>query len=433
MSDERPKQAAPHTKNPWEVARDPEAAETVLSYSEPQEEAPVGNDRTMQGEFIGRRWRVFWLAVRTSILTVLTLGLYRFWMKTRLRRWYWSSVRVDGTPGEYVGDPLEKLLGFLIAVVFLAFYIGIVNLLLMFASFSLFQGNFAAYLLSFVGIVPLWFYAAYRARRYVLALTRWRGIRFGLEPGAWGYAGRALLHWGLTIVTLGALWPRMVFKLEKYRTDRTWFGDVQFEQAGTWPMLYRPLLHLGLAVLAVGGVVGAIYLEIDAAVFLVLILPIWVLYGFAYYRAQTWERLTSQKQVGDIRFRAAPRAWRIFWIYALGYGITGFASSMFLIPLGLVFAVTFGAAQDLGFGELWLDSIPRTALIVVGILAYFSMFLIWSSLRHAFVTMPLWRHFAETLTVLDPEAAIAEVAQRPRDESSQAEGFAEALDVGAAI
>ena len=429
MNDDQPK---PVSKNPWDAARDPDAVETVISGRETPEQTPECDPSALKGEFIGRRWRVFWLAVRTSILTILTLGLYRFWMKTRLRRWYWSSVRVDGTPGEYVGDPLEKLLGFLIAVVFLAFYIGIVNLLLMFASFSLFQGNFAAYLLSFVGVVPLWFYATYRARRYVLARTRWRGIRFGLEPGAWGYAGRALLHWGLTILTLGILWPRMIFKLEKYRTDRTWFGDVKFEQGGSWGMLYRPLLHLCLAGLVGAGAAGAIYLEADVAVFIVLILPIWGLYGFAYYRARTWERLTSHKEAGDICFRAEPRVWRIFWIYGLGYGLTGLASSIFLIPLGVVFALTFGAAQELGLDGLGLQDVPRAALIMVGVLAYFSMFLIWSALRHAFVTMPLWRHFSETLTVLNPEA-IAEVAQRPRDESSQAEGFAEALDVGAAI
>ena len=118
-------------------------------------------------------------------MTVLTLGIYRFWMKTRLRRWYWSAIRPGGQL-EYVGDPWEKLLGFLIAVLILAFYIGIVNLILMFLSFSLFQGNVAAYALSLVGVIPLWFYAQYRARRYVLARTRWRGLRFGLEPGAWG-------------------------------------------------------------------------------------------------------------------------------------------------------------------------------------------------------------------------------------------------------
>ena len=116
-------------------------------------------------EFAGRRGRLFWLALKTSALTVLSLGVYRFWMKTRLRRYYWSSIRPGGVPLEYAGEPLEKLLGFLIAVVFLAFYIGIVNLILMFASFAILHGNVAAYVLSFIGVIPILFYAQYRAPR----------------------------------------------------------------------------------------------------------------------------------------------------------------------------------------------------------------------------------------------------------------------------
>jgi hypothetical protein len=66
----------------------------------------------MQVEFVGSRWALFWLALKTGFLTVITLGIYRFWMKTRLRRWYWSAIRPGGHPMEYVGDPIEKLLGF---------------------------------------------------------------------------------------------------------------------------------------------------------------------------------------------------------------------------------------------------------------------------------------------------------------------------------
>ncbi len=104
--------------------------------------------------YAGEKGPVFWLALRTGILTVLTLGFYRFWAKTRLRRYYWSAIRPGGAPLEYVGDPLEKLLGFLVAVVFMAFYIGIVNLILMYFSFALLNANYAAYALSFLGLTP---------------------------------------------------------------------------------------------------------------------------------------------------------------------------------------------------------------------------------------------------------------------------------------
>ena len=112
---------------------------------------------SLKTDYVGTKGRLFRLAMVTSLWTVLTLGIYRFWMKTRLRRFYWSAIRPGGHPLEYVGEPLEKLLGFLIAVVFLSFYIGIVNLILMFLSFSIFQGNFVAYAVSFIGIGPVMF------------------------------------------------------------------------------------------------------------------------------------------------------------------------------------------------------------------------------------------------------------------------------------
>jgi hypothetical protein len=107
-------------------------------------------------------------------------------MKTRLWRWKWSSIRPCGLPLEYVGGPLEKLLGVFIAVVIIAFFIGAVNLIMMFA-------NLTAYAVSFIGVIPIYFCANYRVRWYVLAHTRWRGVRFGLEPSAWGFSGGALV------------------------------------------------------------------------------------------------------------------------------------------------------------------------------------------------------------------------------------------------
>jgi uncharacterized membrane protein YjgN (DUF898 family) len=73
----------------------------------------------------------------------------------------------------------------------------------------------AATYLTLLAVAPLWFFAAYRARRYKMARTRWRSIRFGMEKGAWGYALRAIGHWFLTIATLGLLLPRQTFYLEK--------------------------------------------------------------------------------------------------------------------------------------------------------------------------------------------------------------------------
>ncbi|MGP6087573.1 DUF898 family protein [Antarctobacter jejuensis] len=386
--------------------------------------------------FSGTRWRIFLLTLGTGILTVLTLGLYRFWQKTRIRRWYWSAVRPGGHPMEYVGDPYEKLLGFLIAVVILAFYIGIVNLLLMFVSFAVFGGNVTAYALSIVGIFPIWAYARYRARRYVLARTRWMGLRFGLEPGAWGFAFRAVGHSFLTLITLGLLWPRMTFWLEKYRTDRTWFGDRKMEQGGTWTMLFWALKwHL----IALGiGVAATVLLGAGQEPLAVLgyaLAGLLFLFGMVYYRVETLKRLTNEKRLGDMRLTLSVTPLRVFWIVTSGYL---FALLVSAIPTG-VMALAFAQLQSLdSLAEIgaelpgMLGDANRWVLIALSIMCYFSIFLIWSALTQAWVKMPLTRLYARGLRV-DGADALPGIRQRPRDEHMEAEGFAEALDVGASL
>ena len=50
-----------------------------------------------------------------------------------------------------------------------------------------------------LAVLPLIFFAQYRARRYMLSRTRWRGLRFAMDAAAVGYAWRALLYFGLLL------------------------------------------------------------------------------------------------------------------------------------------------------------------------------------------------------------------------------------------
>ncbi|WP_439120829.1 DUF898 family protein [Marivita sp.] len=380
---------------------------------------------------------MFWLALRTGFLTVLTLGVYRFWMRTRLRRWYWSSIRPGGHPLEYVGDPIEKLLGFLFAVVVLAFYIGIVNLILMFASFSLFQDNFAAYAVSLVGVIPLWFFAQYRARRYVLARTRWRGLRFGLEPGALGYAWRAVLHWIVTILSLGLLLPRMTFWLEKYKTDRTFFGTARMSQGGSWKMLYPSMKPMFAALaIALGGGVAFLSENYPAGIGICILAAFVGIYGLVHYRVDSLRRLTETKTVNGVAFTLSPNPFRVLMIYVLGTFLASAAVFFPLVVLG-VFMLLIQSADvltEMGIEDMIapVAGMGRYAIIGLSVMIYFTIFLLWSALTNVFITLPVIRHYFSSLTLAPAEAA-ANIQQRPRDEFAEAEGFADALDVGASL
>ena len=414
----------------------------------------VGRADALATGFAGSRWRLLWLALRTSALTVLTLGVYRFWMKTRVRRWYWSAVRPGGHPIEYTGDPVEKLLGFLIAVVVLAFYLGLVNLGLMFASLAVLSDPGLPTVLTTLGLVPMIFYARYRARRYLLARTRWRGIRFGLEPGAVGYAGRAMMHWAITVLTLGILWPRMTFALEKYRTDRTTFGDHRLHQGGCWQMLLPGAIPVWVGVILTGlGLMSqasliafSVGMTPSDALWDLLFWEGWdwegwlavlfvgiaaIVLGAVHYSVRSFRLMADRKTAGDVGLRAAPRLRRVIGIHLLGNAISVLIAGVMLIALG---AAVEGIAAGRGV-ELLDDpfaALSAPAVVAASAVAYYLVFLAWGALRHAFVTMPLLRHYATTLAVTGA-GALAAVRQAERDEATEAGGFAEALDVGAAI
>ena len=392
----------------------------------------------LKTDYVGRPKTLFWLALRTGALTVLTLGFYRFWQKTRIRRYYWSSIRPGGMPLEYTGTGVEKLMGFLVAVVVLAFYIGIVNLILVFLSFSIVNNNIAAYVMSFVGLIPLYFYARYRARRYVLARTRWRGMRFGIEAAAWSYAWRAMVHWTLTILTLGIMLPRQVFWLEKFRVDRTWLGSTRFHQEGHWKML-RPVarhFYIGLGLTIITPIAGVFQ---PAAFALFLISVPWLIFGLVHFRVQSFRILAGYKRLGGIiGFTAGPNTWQIIRIYVFGSMLIYLCLMAVFMVLGVavvLLALVFGNSAAISSGDIetvFSSGPAGPVAVALSVAVYFSVFLFSSALGSIFVTMPMIRHYAQSITVWNA-FAVADITQRPRDEISEAEGFAEALDIGAAI
>ena len=75
----------------------------------------IGALDTLHGDVDGSRGALLRLALKATLISVLTLGIYSFWSRTRIRRWLWSAFRVGGVPFEYTGQPLEKLMGFVFA------------------------------------------------------------------------------------------------------------------------------------------------------------------------------------------------------------------------------------------------------------------------------------------------------------------------------
>jgi uncharacterized membrane protein YjgN (DUF898 family) len=128
---------------------------------------PAGGIVRFRGE-AGRFWR---LLARGAVLLMATLGIYRFWLTTDIRRFLWSNTELAGESFEYTGTARELLLGFLIAIAVLV---------PLYAAFFLLAFGLGE-LVSLIGLLVLTLlgqYAVYRARRYRLTRTVYRGVRF---------------------------------------------------------------------------------------------------------------------------------------------------------------------------------------------------------------------------------------------------------------
>jgi hypothetical protein len=394
------------------------------------------------------------LGLVTTFLTVMTLGIYRFWARARIRRYFWSALAPGGDALEYTGTGLEKFLGFLIAVAFLAVYLGLVQLGLLFAGLSMLseaqtQGQaiaqIAAQYITVLAVLPLIFYAQYRGRRYILSRTRWRGLRFGVERAAFGYVWRGMVYSFVSLVTLGLLLPLQMFQLEKYKVDRTWFGTGRFEQGGHWWMLYPAAKHVILGLLIIVLPIGLIVFSGEPrywAIAVAALGAIWLPVGIVYYIVHSFRILTRHKTLdGVIGFSSMPRTGKVLGLYILGSTaaslIASTAATLLLAVAGGLLASMSGGSNLLDFdamisGAMQLDQ--ATGLLAIAGLALFYMVFIvlFSALALVFIRQPLLAHYAAETEILNA-GGLRNIRQRAGDEMVEAEGFADALDVGAGI
>jgi uncharacterized membrane protein YjgN (DUF898 family) len=180
------------------------------------------------------------IALLNALLFVLTLTIYRFWAKTNVRRHIWSCVHINGEPLEYTGRGTELFLGFLIV-----FGLIILPLFLTVLILQLQLGPEHPALLIVNLAIPFfvlvfWGMALYRARRYQLSRTLWRGIRGALVGSSTTYS---LLYFGATLLrsmTLGWSTPAMNLNLQERMTGDMRIGSMPFRFRGRAGPLYGP-------------------------------------------------------------------------------------------------------------------------------------------------------------------------------------------------
>jgi uncharacterized membrane protein YjgN (DUF898 family) len=410
---------------------------------------PAGTVRFLGNE--GAYWR---LRIKGAALVVVTLGIYRFWLATDVRRFLWSNTEISGDTLEYNGLATELLVGFLFAVAIL------VPLYMIFALVVLELDMVAIkpVLIGFALLALLGEYALYRARRYRLTRTVFRGLRFDQHGSPWRYALYALLCWGIVIVTLGLAYPWTSAFIERFKMRNTSYGDLhgRFEGRGLalfWRGLPIWLLVVGMPIIAIvvmarlidwnmlsnalaasqgdgdsmntliksnpqlGVALGIIIATFSAGILVaVLLYPV-----FQAVKLRWWIsglRFGAVAVTSRLRIRQVYRVYLRVILYFLLFGLVTLMAGVTLI---FAIADVVRTAHNASLTQIVTGALSLCLYVVVMIGS--------STIYQVIVAAGLWRLGVET-AALTGEAALDGVRATGTASSALGEGLADALGVG---
>jgi uncharacterized membrane protein YjgN (DUF898 family) len=395
---------------------------------------------------------VYWrLRIKGAALLVLTLGLYRFWFATDVRRFLWSNTEIGGETLEYTGLATELLGGFLLALAILVpLYTAFAVAALEFSPRALVSVALGLMLLAFGAE-----FALYRARRYRLTRTVFRGVRFDQYGSAWRYALYALLWWAAVAVTLGLAYPWAQACLQRFKMRHTGYGDLEGSFTGSgfdlflrgvpiWLLIVGPLL---IAVLTLGALVdwdslntammqgdretltrieggpgfhravGIAVIAFGAAAFAAILL-------YPLFQAVTMRWWISGLRFGELKVTSQLRTGQVYRVYLrfvvyilllMLMALAGGAACLFAVT------VLVGPRHDSALAELLATVITVALYVVIALGA--------STIHQVVVTFALWRLGTQSAGLAGADALDC-VRASGAPSSALGEGLADALGVG---
>jgi len=187
--------------------------------------------------FMGRGSTFFRIYAENVLLILVTLGVYYFWAKAKIRRYIYGQTEVAGDRFTFHGTGWELLRGWAKALVLIVTAISLVLLTEWTAGPN--AAQIVQSMLSFVfGLVvaPI---AIVGSRRYRLTRTSWRGIRFRFDGRVSPLARQLFTDSFYTTVTLGIYYPYLLNNLRQFIVTRSAYGNVRFEYDGKGSGLWR--------------------------------------------------------------------------------------------------------------------------------------------------------------------------------------------------
>ena len=191
--------------------------------------------------FHGKGGELFLTYVVNMFLSLVTLGIYYFWGKVKIRNYLFSHTEFWQERFVFHGTGKELLVGFLKALVLFFIPLYALN-----AGPTLFGTGPVIHAIAVgltYGIVMVFVpVAMVGGRRYRLSRTSWRGIRFSFRGQAWEFIKIFGLGSILSTITLGLYFPFFDAKRYDFMVSQSYFGNQKFAFDGRGKDLFRSFL-----------------------------------------------------------------------------------------------------------------------------------------------------------------------------------------------
>lgn len=190
--------------------------------------------------FHGDGGTLFGMHVINVLLTLITLGVYRFWAKARVRRYMMSQTELEGDRFAWHGTGRELAIGFIKATVI--FFVPMAGLRTLGALsgdplIMRLTGTLSSLLVA--TFVPL---AIVGVHRYRLSRTSYRGIRFSFTGRPWDFVKRFWRDSWLVSLTFGLYYPIFQFRRQEFLIAHSRFGQRRFSFVGEGKALLTPFI-----------------------------------------------------------------------------------------------------------------------------------------------------------------------------------------------
>jgi uncharacterized membrane protein YjgN (DUF898 family) len=299
-------------------------------------------------EFRGQAREYFRIWIVNLCLTLLTLGIFSAWAKVRKKRYFYAHTLLDGTPFQYLAQPVPILKGRLIAAALAVVYF--------------FAGNLTPALMPYLLVAALvlapWVIS--RSAAFNARYSAFRNMTFGFNGNYLG-AARALYWLGLipalVIGSIFSFWgnpwlampllplcmllfPWWLQRLRRFIVSNTHFGGQFGRYTATGGQLWAIYLTAGVIALGLSLVTTlplSLIVQHWKYGWIFVMVPAYFCYAvaFAFVQANSVNLFWDNSTLGPVRFQSSLETIGLLKLYvtnAIGIG----ASLGLLIPWAVI-------------------------------------------------------------------------------------------------